>query len=41
VYEQFTALVLVRLGADLNRVRQQVIHLLQGHQGQGRGFPAG
>jgi len=26
------ALVLVRLGADLNRVRQQVIHLLQGHQ---------
>ena len=28
------ALVLVRLGADLNRVRQQVIHLLQGHQGK-------
>jgi ATP-dependent Clp protease ATP-binding subunit ClpC len=28
------ALVLVRLGADLNRVRQQVIHLLEGHQGK-------
>jgi len=28
------ALVLVKLGADLNRVRQQVIQLLHGHQGQ-------
>jgi ATP-dependent Clp protease ATP-binding subunit ClpC len=26
--------VLVRLGADLNRVRQQVIQLLNGHQGK-------
>ena len=29
------AQVLVRLGADLNRVRQQVIQLLQGYQGSG------
>ena len=29
------AQVLVRLGADLNRVRQQVIQLLQGYQGGG------
>jgi Clp amino terminal domain, pathogenicity island component/UvrB/uvrC motif len=28
------ALVLVKLGADLNRVRQQVIQLLHGHQGK-------
>ena len=28
------AKVLVKLGADLNRVRQQVIQLLQGHQGK-------
>jgi ATP-dependent Clp protease ATP-binding subunit ClpA len=28
------AQVLVKLGADLNRVRQQVIQLLHGHQGQ-------
>jgi len=28
------AQVLVRLGADLNRVRQQVIQVLQGYQGQ-------
>ena len=28
------AQVLVKLGADLNRVRQQVIQLLQGHQGR-------
>ena len=28
--------VLVKLGADLNRVRQQVIQLLQGYQGKGR-----
>jgi len=26
--------VLVRLGADLNRVRQQVIQLLHGYQGK-------
>jgi ATP-dependent Clp protease ATP-binding subunit ClpC len=31
--EGVAALVLVRLGADLNRVRQQVIQLLHGHQG--------
>ena len=31
------AQVLVKLGADLNRVRQQVIQLLHAHQGsQGR-----
>ena len=29
------AQVLVKLGADLNRVRQQVLHLLAGHQAQG------
>ena len=29
------AQVLVRMGADLNRVRQQVIQLLEGHQGEG------
>src|SRR5215471_1194954 len=28
------ALVLVKLGGDLNRVREQVIQLLQGHQGR-------
>ena len=28
------AQVLVKLGADLNRVRQQVIQLLHGYQGQ-------
>jgi ATP-dependent Clp protease ATP-binding subunit ClpA len=36
------AQVLVALGADLNRVRQQVIQLLQGHQGKdliGEGSP--
>ena len=32
--EGVAAQVLVRLGADLNRVRQQVIGLLHGHQGQ-------
>jgi ATP-dependent Clp protease ATP-binding subunit ClpC len=32
--EGVAALVLVRLGADLNRVRQQVIQLLHGHQGK-------
>ena len=31
------AQVLVRLGADLNRVRQQVIQLLHGYSGPGRG----
>ena len=38
------AQVLVRLGADLNRVRQQVIQLLHGHAGKGaigEGAPAG
>ena len=30
------AQVLVKLGADLNRVRQQVIQLLHGYQGKGR-----
>jgi ATP-dependent Clp protease ATP-binding subunit ClpA len=32
--EGVAARVLVRLGADLNRVRQQVIQLLRGHQGR-------
>jgi hypothetical protein len=32
--EGTAAQVLVRLGADLNRVRQQVIQLLHGHQGK-------
>ncbi len=32
--EGVAAQVLVRLGADLNRARQQVIQLLQGHQGK-------
>jgi ATP-dependent Clp protease ATP-binding subunit ClpC len=32
--EGVAAQVLVRLGADLNRVRQQVIQLLHGHRGQ-------
>jgi hypothetical protein len=32
--EGVAAQVLVRLGADLNRVRQQVIQLLHGYQGQ-------
>jgi ATP-dependent Clp protease ATP-binding subunit ClpC len=32
--EGVAAQVLVRLGADLNRVRQQVIQLLQGYQGK-------
>jgi hypothetical protein len=32
--EGVAAQVLVRLGADLNRVRQQVIQLLHGHQGE-------
>src|SRR6478736_4361216 len=36
------AQVLVKLGADLNRVRQQVVQLLRGHQGDhvtGEGLP--
>ena len=32
--EGVAARVLVKLGADLNRVRQQVIHLLHGYQGK-------
>src|SRR5207237_3547291 len=32
--EGVAAQVLVRLGADLSRVRQQVIHLLHGYQGK-------
>ena len=35
------AQVLVKLGADLNRVRQQVIQLLHGYQGEGRPESAG
>ena len=37
--EGVAAQVLVRLGADLNRVRQQVIQLLHGYQGQERPGP--
>ena len=32
------AQVLVKLGADLNQMRQQVIQLLQAHQGSGHLF---
>ena len=41
--EGVAAQVLVKLGADLNRVRQQVIQLLHGYQGQqpAAGTPAG
>jgi len=40
--EGVAAQVLVKLGADLNRVRQQVIQLLSGYQGkEGSGAPAG
>ncbi|KXO99618.1 ATP-dependent Clp protease ATP-binding subunit [Tsukamurella pseudospumae] len=41
--EGVAAQVLVKLGADLNRVRQQVIQLLSGYQGKegGGGEPAG
>ena len=40
--EGVAAQVLVKLGADLNRVRQQVIQLLSGYQGkEGGGEPAG
>ncbi|HEX7355566.1 MAG TPA: ATP-dependent Clp protease ATP-binding subunit [Mycobacteriales bacterium] len=38
--EGVAAQVLVKLGADLNRVRQQVIQLLSGYQGK-EGAPAG
>ncbi len=39
--EGVAAQVLVKLGADLSRVRQQVIQLLSGYQGpQGKGEPA-
>ncbi|CAM3721994.1 MULTISPECIES: ATP-dependent Clp protease ATP-binding subunit [Tsukamurella] len=39
--EGVAAQVLVKLGADLNRVRQQVIQLLSGYQGKEGGEPAG
>ncbi|HET6667546.1 MAG TPA: ATP-dependent Clp protease ATP-binding subunit, partial [Intrasporangium sp.] len=35
--EGVAAQVLVKLGAELNKVRQQVIQLLSGYQGQGQG----
>ena len=35
--EGVAAQVLVKLGADLNRVRQQVLQLLSGYQGSGSG----
>ena len=35
--EGVAAQVLVKLGADLSRVRQQVIHLLSGYRGSGQG----
>jgi ATP-dependent Clp protease ATP-binding subunit ClpC len=37
--EGVAAQVLQKLGADLNRVRQQVIQLIQGHAGKGEGQP--
>jgi ATP-dependent Clp protease ATP-binding subunit ClpC len=39
--EGVAAQVLVKLGADLNRVRQQVVGLLQGHRGEGAGSEPG
>ena len=39
--EGVAAQVLVKLGADLNRVRQQVIQLLSGYQGKGEPAAAG
>jgi ATP-dependent Clp protease ATP-binding subunit ClpA len=39
--EGVAAQVLVNLGADLNRVRQQVIQLLQGYTGKGEAHPEG
>jgi ATP-dependent Clp protease ATP-binding subunit ClpC len=39
--EGVAAQVLVKLGADLGRVRQQVIQLLSGYSGQKEGAPAG
>ncbi|HMC37726.1 MAG TPA: Clp protease N-terminal domain-containing protein, partial [Actinomycetota bacterium] len=38
--EGVAAQVLQKLGADLNRVRQQVIQLLSGHIGKGEGQPS-
>lgn len=38
--EGVAAQVLVKLGADLNRVRQQVIQLLSGYQARSRRRPA-
>ena len=39
--EGVAAQVLVKLGADLSRVRQQVIQLLSGYAGSGGGAPSG
>ncbi len=39
--EGVAAQVLVKLGADLSRVRQQVIQLLSGYSGPGSGQPSG
>ncbi len=39
--EGVAAQVLVKLGADLSRVRQQVIQLLSGYSGSGAGAPSG
>ena len=39
--EGVAAQVLVKLGADLNRVRQQVIHLLSGYQGKAEATAGG
>ena len=39
--EGVAAQVLIKLGADLNRVRNQVLQLLSGFQGGGKGEPAG
>ena len=39
--EGVAAQVLVKLGADLSRVRQQVIQLLSGYSGSGSGAPSG
>ena len=39
--EGVAAQVLQKLGADLNRVRQQVIQLLQGYTGKGEAHPEG
>ena len=39
--EGVAAQVLVKLGADLSRIRQQVIQLLSGYSGSGQGGPGG